>query len=96
MKNKKLTEEQRQKWLKVMRNDFMSSEESGDDDSIIIRRLPWRSRYVDTMFEKIDKYAKSKKSSQAKRQLKTRKVAADPSTRLPPATDVPEWSIHEQ
>ena len=32
MRNKRLTEEQRDKWLKVMKNDLMSSEESGEDD----------------------------------------------------------------
>lgn len=92
MKNRRLTEEQREKWLKVMTNDFMSSEESGEEDSINIRRLPWRSQYVDSMFKKIDSYSKAKKSSQAKRQLKVRRVSHDPSARLAPV-GAPEWSL---
>jgi len=92
MKNKKLTDEQRQKWLSVINNDFMSSEESGEEDSIIIRPLPWRSKYVDSMFRKIDEYAKSKKSSQARRQLKVRRFSKDLSQRLAPI-EAPEWSL---
>lgn len=79
----------------MMRNDFMSSEESGEEDSIIIHRLPWRSRYVDAMFTKIDVYSMYKKSSQARRQMKARKVSDDPSTRPVPdqVHELPEWSI---
>ena len=32
MKNQKLTDEDRQKWLKFMINEVMSSEESGGED----------------------------------------------------------------
>ena len=42
MKNDKLTEESRQKWLKVMINEMMSSEDSGDDDAMIVHPIPWR------------------------------------------------------
>ena len=76
MKNSKLTDEQRSKWLKVMTNDFMSSEESGDDDSIVVRPIPWRSKYVNQMFSKIDKYCNHKKSPHALRQMKTRSIGS--------------------
>ena len=38
-KNSKLTPDQRTKWLNVMKNSYMSSEESGDDDSMIIHPI---------------------------------------------------------
>ena len=91
MKNSKLTEDQRSKWLSVTKKEFMSSEESGDDDFITIHPLPWRSDYVSTMFTKIDAYILNRKSAQAKRQMKSRK-SGSPSTRSPP-NSVPEWAL---
>ena len=74
LKNKKLSEEQRTKWLKVMRTEVMSSEESdvdGNGDEVLhIRPLPWRSSEVNRMFAKIDTYIMAGKSPASKRQLK--------------------------
>ena len=64
----------------------MSSEESDEDDSIIIHPLPWRSEYVNKMFKKIDDYSYARKSSQAKRQLKPRKIGL-PSSRAYPMNE---------
>lgn len=62
MMNSKLTKELRQKWLSVMKNEFMSSEESGDDDdSIVTRPLPWRTGYVDQMFSRLMTTARPEK-----------------------------------
>lgn len=90
MRNGKLTEEQRKKWLTIITNDYMSSEDSGDDDTIEVRPLPWRSSYVNAMFTKIDAYCNHKKSSQARRQMKGR-VVGSPSSR-PKPVDYPEWA----
>ena len=69
----------------------MSSEESGDDDFIVLHRLPWRSDYVTKMFSKIDAYVISKKSSQAKRQMKLRRLGV-PSTR-PKPQNAQDWTV---
>lgn len=79
------------KWLRVAKREYMSSEESGDDDFIIQHPLPWRSQYVNKMFTKIDTYVINRKSSQAKRQMKLRKLGM-PSTRSPPV-DAPDWAV---
>lgn len=60
----------------LKKNSYMSSEESGDDDSMIIHPIPWRSAYVSKMFDKIDVFNNSKKSCQAKRQMKKRIVGS--------------------
>ena len=39
MKNAKLNEEQQKKWLSVVTNDMMSSEDSGPD---VVHPIPWR------------------------------------------------------
>ena len=89
--NSKLTEEQKKKWLTVMSNDFMSSEES-EEDQIVVHPLPWRTPYVNTMFSKIDAYVTEKKSPQARRQTKSRKTGF-PSTRQRPFdSDTPDWA----
>ena len=36
MRNKKLTEEQKDKWLSVITNEFKSSKESGPNDEIYV------------------------------------------------------------
>lgn len=94
LKNSKLTEDQKKKWLLVITNDYMSSEESGEDDSIIIHPLPWHSEYVTKMFKKIDAYFENKKSPQAKRQMK-RRVYGMTSSRPQPVVDeiVSRWAI---
>ena len=56
LKNARLTEDQRSKWLSVTKKEFMSSEESGDDDFITVHSLPWQSDYVSATFLKIDSY----------------------------------------
>ena len=73
----------------------MSSEESGEDDCMVVHPLPWRSEYVNKMFNKIDLFIANKKSSQAKRQMKQRKLGAI-SERARPAGDAPDWAVRVQ
>ena len=70
----------------MITNDYMSSEESGEDDSIIVHPLPWRSEYVSSMFKRIDAYCEKKKSPQAKRQMKQR-IQGRASSRRQPVVD---------
>ena len=92
--NTKLTEDQKKKWLAVITNDFMSSEESGSDDENIVHPLAWRSEYVNTMFGKIDAYVERKKSPQARRQMKKRISGAASSHPAP--LECPEWATVAQ
>lgn len=75
-KSKKLTENQKKKWLKVVTNDYMTSKESDEDntDRVVVHPLPWRSDVVDRMFDKIRSHLSANKSLQAKRQMKERLV----------------------
>ena len=74
-----------------MINDFMSSEES-DDDNLIVHSLPWRTDYVGQMIERIDKYCDKKKSPQSRRQMKSR-LSGSPSSRPTPSSDAPNWAV---
>ena len=72
-----------------MTNEFMSSEESGDDDTICVRPLQWRSSYANQMFKKI---GASKKAPQARRQMKARWVGSPSLHPRPNPDSVPEWA----
>ena len=88
-----MVEESKQKWLAVMVNDLMSSEESGEDDTVTVHPLPWRSEYVNKMFQNTDKYSKLRKSPQASRQTKKR-ITGSPSVRPSPSkSDIPAWAL---
>ena len=94
-KSKKLTQEQKKKRLSIMENGFMSSEDSGgDDDTIIIHPIPWRSQHVNDMFRRIDEFCKATKSTQARRQLKTRHSGCESAR--PQPVEVPNWAIRQQ
>ena len=63
-----LPELQKDKWRKVLVADTMSSEESdgADDDSIVVKPLPWRSSKVTDFFQNLDTLGSEGKTSQAK------------------------------
>ncbi len=67
---------------------MMSSEESGDEDKVVVHPLPWRKDYVNQMFNKIDNYNLARK---AKRQMKERTNGVQ-STRAAPS-GMPSWSV---
>ena len=94
MQNSKLTEAARQKWLNVMTNDMMSSEESGEEGTLVIHRPRWRSEYVLSMFGKIDDYCRARKSPQARRQMKNRSVVGVESSH-PAPVGAPTWALKE-
>ena len=101
LRNKKLTKEQQEKWLQVMRNEMMSSEESDVDEEgegiTVVHLLVWRSKYCSSMFSKIDKYSYSFKSAFGRRQTKRRKYGSPSSRPLPPGvrSSIPEWAVEE-
>ena len=79
MRNKRLTEEQKDKWL---------SEESRPDDEIYVNPLPWGSDHVTRMF---DNYIQEKKTPQAKRQMKKRCTGLALERIMPIST--PDWAV---
>ena len=74
-----------------MVNEMRSSEESGDEDKVIVHPIPWRTDYVNQMFHKIDSYSVARKNAQAKRQMKERSNGVL-STRAAPS-GMPSWSV---
>lgn len=80
----------REKWSKVLTSTFISSEESGEEDEIIVKSLPWRAPRVDAFFRSLDESSKNGKSPQSRRQMKNR-VFGQHSTR-PKPSGIPSWA----
>ena len=75
----------KEKWKYLLTTDMMTSEESGEDDEVIIvKPLSWRSRKVSKFFHKLDVTSTENKTSQAKRQRKQRVLSDEPSMRPQP------------
>ena len=85
----------RAKWKKVLVTEFMSSDESGEEDGqpvYIVKKLPWRSERVSNFFERLDIARSSRKTEQANRQTKTRISKNLVSTR-PAPHGFPSWAL---
>ena len=59
-------EEERDKWMSVIKPEVMSSAESGEDDGeevIIVRPLPWLSAEVTAFKQQLDEEIKKREKS---------------------------------
>ncbi len=68
-------------------------EESGEDDELYVKPLPWRSSLVEKFFVDLDDEFQQAQSSQAKRQTKTRILSEVPSKK-PAQSDLPSWAMN--
>lgn len=85
----------RAKWKKVLVTEFMSSDESGDEDGhpvFIVKKMPWRSERVSNFFERLDVARSSRKTEQANRQTKPR-VSKDLVSTRPAPNGFPSWAL---
>ena len=89
------TEADRTKWKKVLLTEYISSDESGEEDGqavFFVKELTWGSVRVSSFFEKLDKARDVRKSEQASRQTKPRIKNKLVSSRPPPSS-APSWAI---
>lgn len=81
-RSKSVSDSQKEVWSKVLNKEFISSEESGEEEVgegetrkvIFVKPLRWRSEKVDRFFRKMDGRLDKAKSSQAKQQTLPRVV----------------------
>ena len=90
MQTTSLTEAQKDLWKKVVTKEFMSSEESGEENDggearpvIYVKVLPWRASKVGRFLRTLDHKATKNKSRQSKQQTLPR-VVGQYSTRSKP------------
>jgi len=85
--------EEKQKWAEVMDLNYMSSEETDDENNIKVHPLLWLAPGVQKFKKKIDDHNFRQLSAQSRRQLKKRFVAS-PSKRARPLGS--QWLFQEQ
>ena len=94
-KGKYLNEEEKEKWMALLKLEVMSSDNSCCDDNdeyILVHPLPWLSAEVNEFKHKLDEEINKEKSPRARRQTK-RRVIGSPSTRPMPTQGVPAWAL---
>ena len=94
-KKRVYSQDDEQKWIKILVPAMMSSEESEDEENIIyVKDLPWRASIVKEFFSDLDKQFEATKSAQARRQTKSRISSACVSQRQPPL-GMPSWALNQ-
>ena len=72
----------------------MSSEESdGDNDSIVVKPLLWRSAKATEFLQNLDLLGIEGKTMQARRQRKERVLSSEASLRPKPVLASPNWAF---
>ena len=72
----------------------MSSEESGSDDGIYVKLLPWRSTQFNQLLKTLDCISEERRSAQGQRQMETQSKGCI-SSHPKPSTKLPTWSISD-
>ena len=83
------------KWKKILVTEFMSSDESGEEDGqavFLVKKLPWRSERVSKFFEQLDTARMTRKTEQANRHMKPR-IHKDLLSSRPAPHDFPSWAV---
>lgn len=96
MKKSNLSAKNKEKWEMVLKSELMSSEESGEDDTIIVKPLLWRAAKLNRFFHSLDEANNEVKTPQAKRQKRRRVFSEEASVREKPNPDsnsIPEWAF---
>ena len=92
------SEADRVKWRKIFVTEFMSSDESGEEDGravFMVKKLRWRSERVSSFFERLDTARASRKTEQASRQTKPR-IYSDLISSRPAPRGFPSWAVIQQ
>lgn len=99
-----MSQEEKEKTLKILRLDFISSEETGADsgsgtettDKVFFTRpLPWRSQAANNAMNSLDRKIIRRRSERAIEMCRTRRIG-EPSCRPVPEYDqVAAWAVNE-
>ena len=79
-----LPEERKEKLKKLLQPQYMSSEDTEDENTLAVRPLPWISQKAEKLKFTLDNEKAKRMSSQSKRQAK-KKVKGRESTRPKPS-----------
>jgi len=70
--------------VEILKLEYMSSDDSGEEDTLVVRPIPWLCKKVEEFKTMLDKQRLKDMSEQSRRQAKE-KVRGAPSTRPRPS-----------
>lgn len=82
----------KEKLSKVLLAEVMSSEESGPEEDMFVKPLPWRSDLVNKFLAKLDERSTERKTAQALRQRKKKIISVHVSSHSAPP-GLPTWVL---
>ncbi|CAI8036687.1 hypothetical protein GBAR_LOCUS20536, partial [Geodia barretti] len=89
-------EDEKKKWMGVLKPEIMSSDEScceDDDQFILVHPVPWLSAEVTAFKQKLDEEIKKEKSPRAQRQTKRRVIGCLSSRSAPTPGLIAAWAV---
>ena len=95
-----LSQEEKERSMKILMLEFMSSEETGSDSGsgsdttkiFLTRPLQWRSQAANSVMESLDRKIVRRRSERAKEMCRTRRVG-QPSSRPMPGSNTSPWAV---
>ena len=83
----------KERWRECLTEDLISSEDSKDDGSFLVRPLPWRSEKVTSFFSSLDRKQSKRKSRKSKMMMMARKEGQMSERPKPPPGSLPTWAL---
>ena len=93
-KSKTITDADKKKWKDCIVGELMSSEDSNEDGSFIVRPLPWRKEKVTFFLCGLDRKLERRKSRKSKIMTHERKKGPPSCRSRPKPTSIPSWCIN--
>ena len=82
-------------WKGCLLEELISSEDSDEDGSYVVRSLPWRADKVSSLFCSVDKKQDQKRSRKSKIVTFKRKTGVPSDCANPKPGSVPAWTVTE-
>lgn len=90
--------------LKVLILDFMSSEETGSDSGsgsettkiFLTRPILWRSPDANNLMDSLDRKILRRRSERAKEMCRSRKIGQPSSRPMPPCQSATAWAVNDE
>ena len=102
MASSSLSQDEKERFLKVLMLDFMSSEETGSESGsdsevkekiFLTKPIPWRSPAANNIMNSLDRKILRRRSDRAKEMCRQRRVG-QPSSRPMPENQ-PAWAVND-
>jgi len=88
-----ISDRDREKWEQVLELDYMSSEDTDEENKLKVRPLPWLSERVQKFKDCLDCEIEKKMNPQSKRQRKTKTIGTSSSRPKPTVPKNSNWIL---